>query len=185
MCGAVHCDIYEAFKACKFLRIGISYATDENTLQIFPKDDYSKGEEERIPLFYDKESSVKEISKYLSEHRRNEYFKIVEQNKYSGVAQQTLYNQHISNFMSANCKTPFSNSLFRFTVKARNQCLTTNYMRNFIFREGNRICGICQKDRHDTVYHILNGCDRMCGDYIARHNLIVDRLSEAIKLNCN
>jgi hypothetical protein len=25
----------------------------------------------------------------------------------------------------------------------------------------------------------------MAGDYITRHNLIVDRLSEAIKLNCN
>jgi hypothetical protein len=24
-----------------------------------------------------------------------------------------------------------------------------------------------------------------CGDYIARHNLIVNRLSQAIKLNCN
>jgi hypothetical protein len=79
MRGAVHCDIYEAFKACKFLRIGISYATDENTVQIFPNEDYSKAEEERIPLFSDKESSVKDISKYLSEHRRNEYFKIMEQ----------------------------------------------------------------------------------------------------------
>jgi hypothetical protein len=25
----------------------------------------------------------------------------------------------------------------------------------------------------------------MCRDYIARHNLIADRLEEAIKLNCN
>jgi hypothetical protein len=79
--GAVHCEIYEAFMECKFLRIGISYAKDEYTLQIFPKEDNSKSEEERIPLFSDKESSVKDISKYLSQHRRNEYFKITEQNK--------------------------------------------------------------------------------------------------------
>jgi hypothetical protein len=108
MRGAVHCDIYEAFKACKFLRIGISYATDENTLQIFPNEDYSKAEEERIPLFSDKEISVKDISKYLSEHRRTEYFKIMEQNKFPSVVQQTLYDQPISNFMNANCKSPFS-----------------------------------------------------------------------------
>jgi hypothetical protein len=66
MSGAVHCEIYEAFKSCKFLRIGISYAKCENTFQIFPNEDYSKAEEERIPLFSDKEFSVKVISKYLS-----------------------------------------------------------------------------------------------------------------------
>jgi hypothetical protein len=55
-------------------------------------------------------------------------------------------------------------------------------MRKLIFREGNGICGICQKDRQDTVSHILNECDKMCWDYIARHNLIVDRLSEQSNL---
>jgi hypothetical protein len=58
-------------------------------------------------------------------------------------------------------------------------------MRKLIFREGKGICGICHKDKQDTVYHILNGCKRMCGDYIARHNLIADRLVEAINLNCH
>jgi hypothetical protein len=130
-------------------------------LQIFPNEDYSKSEEERTPLFSDKESSVRDISKYLSEHRRNEYFKIMKHNKYRGVVQQTLYNQPISNFKNANCQAPFSDALFRFTVKARNQCLMTNYMRKLIFREGNGICGICQKDKQDTIYHILNGCNRM------------------------
>jgi hypothetical protein len=52
-------------------------------------------------------------------------------------------------------------------------------------REGNRVCGLCRKDRQDKVYHILNGCDRMTGEYTVRHNLIVNRLVEAIKLNCN
>jgi hypothetical protein len=108
---AAHCDIYEAFKACKFFRTGISYAKDKNTLQIFPNEDCSMAEEERIPLFFDKESHLRDISKYLSEHRRNEYFKIMEQNKYRGVVQQTLYNQPISNFMNGNHKAPFSNAL--------------------------------------------------------------------------
>jgi hypothetical protein len=87
--------------------------------------------------------------------------------------------------MNANSKVPFSIALFQFTVKARNQSLMTNYMRKLIFREGKGICGIYQKDRQDTVYHILNECDRMCLDYIARHNLIVNRLVKAIKLNWN
>jgi hypothetical protein len=31
MQGAVHCEIYEAFKACKMLNIGINYAKDQNS----------------------------------------------------------------------------------------------------------------------------------------------------------
>jgi hypothetical protein len=59
-----------------------------------------------------------------------------------------------------------------------------NFMPKLIFREGNGVCGLCRKDRQDTVYHILNGFERMAGDYTTRHNLIVNRLVEAIKLNC-
>jgi hypothetical protein len=32
MHGQVHCEIYEAFKACKYLNIGVSYAADEDSL---------------------------------------------------------------------------------------------------------------------------------------------------------
>jgi chromosome condensin MukBEF ATPase and DNA-binding subunit MukB len=60
-----------------------------------------------------------------------------------------------------------------------------NYMRKLIFGEGNRICKLCQKDQENTVFHILNGSNRMVGNYTASHNLIIDPLSEAIKLNCN
>jgi hypothetical protein len=86
--------------------------------------------------------------------------------------------------MNANCKASFSDALFRFTVKARNQCLMTNFMRKLIFHDGNGVYGLCRKDRQDIVYHILNGCEGMEGDYTIRHNLIVNRLVEAIKLNC-
>jgi hypothetical protein len=61
----------------------------------------------------------------------------------------------------------------------------TNFMRKLIFREANGVCGLCPKDRQDTVYHILNECKRMCGEYTVKHNLIMNRLVEAIKLNCN
>jgi hypothetical protein len=58
-------------------------------------------------------------------------------------------------------------------------------MRKLIFGEGNGICNLCQKDPGNIVSHILNGCNRMVGNYTARHNLIIDPLSEAIKLICN
>jgi hypothetical protein len=157
MTGVVHCEIYEALKVWKYLRIGVSYAADQDSLQIFPNEDFLKPGEDRESIFSGKDSSVKAISKYLSEHKRDDYFKLMQQNKYRGVVQQTLIDQPIPNFINANCNAPFSDALFRFMMKARNQCLMTNFMRKLIFREGNRVCGLCRKDRQDTVYHILNG----------------------------
>jgi hypothetical protein len=51
MTGQILCEIYEAFKACKYLRIGVSYAADEDSLQIFPNEDFFKTEEDREPIF--------------------------------------------------------------------------------------------------------------------------------------
>jgi hypothetical protein len=55
--------------------------------------------------------------------------------------------------MNANCKAPFSDALFRFTVKARNQCLMTNFMGKLIFREGNGVCGYAEKT--DKIQFII------------------------------
>jgi hypothetical protein len=51
--------------------------------------------------------------------------------------------------------------------------------------EGNGVYTPYQIDRQDIIYYVLYGCNPMDDDYITRHNLTVDRLSEAIKLNCN
>jgi hypothetical protein len=65
--------------------------------------------------------------------------------------------------MLANQKAPYDDSLFRFTVKARNQALMAPFMRRLIFRQGNGICKICNRDRQDTTYHMLNACSKMTG----------------------
>jgi hypothetical protein len=49
MRGAPHCDPYEAFKACKFLGVGINYLNDN--LQIFLNEEYLKPDESRTPYF--------------------------------------------------------------------------------------------------------------------------------------
>jgi hypothetical protein len=87
--------------------------------------------------------------------------------------------------MCANCKAPFTNTLFRFTVKARSQCLVTPFLSHLIFRDGNGICGLCNRDRMDTLYHILNGCSKLTTHYTNRHNKIVQVVVEAISANCN
>jgi hypothetical protein len=58
-------------------------------------------------------------------------------------------------------------------------------MRKLIFREVTGVYGLCEKDRQDIAYHILNDCNRMVGNNTSRHNLIVDRLKEAIKIKCH
>jgi hypothetical protein len=100
-----------------------------------------------------------------------------------GMVQQTLYDHPISNSMKTNCIGSFNDAQFCLRVKGPNQWLMTNFMGKLIFREGNRICSLCHKDRQDTVYHMLKYCKQMCRDYFARNSSNVDRLVEAVKLN--
>jgi hypothetical protein len=103
-------------------------------------------------------------------------------NKYRGVVYRALQDQPLNNFMLANHKAPFNDSLFRFKVKARNQALMTPFMRRLLFRKGEGICRICNKDRQNTIYHMLNACGKMTRLYTQRHDAVVDRLEEAINM---
>jgi hypothetical protein len=85
MTGTVRCQIFEAFKAWKILRIGISCAEHGENLQIFSNEEFPWLGEEKEPIFLRKYSSGKNISKFLSEHERDDYFKIMNQSKYRGV----------------------------------------------------------------------------------------------------
>jgi hypothetical protein len=52
-----------------------------------PNDDFSRSDDERIPILYDKESSGNDISKYLSEHIRKDSFNIMKQKNDRGLVQ--------------------------------------------------------------------------------------------------
>jgi hypothetical protein len=56
---------------------------------------------------------------------------MIEENQYRGVVHKALKDQPISNFMLSNCKVPFNNGLFRFTVKTSNQALITPLCNTF------------------------------------------------------
>jgi hypothetical protein len=58
----------------------------------------------------------------------------------------------------------------------------TPFMRRLIFKQGNGICRICNKNRQDTTYQMLNACNKMTGYYTQRHDAVVDRLEEAINM---
>jgi hypothetical protein len=167
---AAHCEIYEAFKACNNLGVGINY-TEGGNLKIFPGSDLGLEEEDRKPFFLEPKNTVNVISKRLTEYQKKKYTKMIEDNKYRGVVYKALVNQPISNFMLANCKAPFNNGSFRFTVKTRNQALVTPFLKHLLFHEGNGICRICSRDRQDTIYHILNACPKFTGYYTEGGNL--------------
>jgi hypothetical protein len=107
---------------------------------------------------------------------------MIEENKYRGVVYKALIDQPISNFMLSNWKAPFNNSLFKFVVKARYQALVTPFLKRLFFHEGNGICRICQRERQDAIYHILNACPKFTGYYTERHNMVVNKLEETINL---
>jgi hypothetical protein len=139
MTGSIHCEILDGFKARQYLRIGVSHQADKGSLQIFPNEVFLLRGEERGIIFNCKDTSVKDISNYLSEPKRDDYFKIMQENKYRRVVQQTLLNQPISNFIKINWKVTFSGGRFLFKLKARNQFLMRNFMWKLIFREGNGV----------------------------------------------
>jgi hypothetical protein len=155
MSGTAHCEVYEAFLAVKNLKIGITYNEKVN-LMVFAGEDFPlpTGENRKI-IFQEGDNKINDVSKKLSEWNRNKYLKAMEENKYRGVVHQAFIRQPLSNFMMANHKAPFNDSLFRFIVKARNQALMTPFMRRVLFRTGDGICRICNRDRQDTTYHML------------------------------
>jgi hypothetical protein len=66
---AAHCEIYEAFKACKNIGIGINYTEGAN-LKIFPGSDIGVPEEDRKPFFLEPKNTVNVISKRLTQFQK-------------------------------------------------------------------------------------------------------------------
>jgi hypothetical protein len=59
-----------------------------------------------------------------------------------------------------------------------------NFYPKLIFRKENRVCDLNWQDRQNTDYHMQNISNKMCYNYKSGHNLNVNRLFEAIKLDC-
>jgi hypothetical protein len=101
MSGATHCEIYDAFKACNKLGIGINYTEGAN-LKIFLGSDIGVPEEDRKPFFLEPKNTVNVIAKRLTQFQKIKYTKMIEENKDRGVVYKALVDQPISNFMLSN-----------------------------------------------------------------------------------
>jgi hypothetical protein len=89
-------------------------------------------EDERKPIYPEKNLTIKYISKRLSSWRRKIYFRAMRGNIYRGVIQRPPNDQLIGKFMKANCKAQIRDFLFDFPEKAGNQCLITPFMKKSI-----------------------------------------------------
>jgi hypothetical protein len=67
ICEASHCEVYKAFKLYKIFNIGIIICNDDHCH--FSQSEFDTLEEDRVPIFLDKEFTIKYISKLSSEHR--------------------------------------------------------------------------------------------------------------------
>jgi hypothetical protein len=126
MSGAAHCEVYEAFQAVKKFGVGMTYNKKVNLVIFAGKDIPIPPGEERKFIFEEGQNKLNELWKKLTEFNRMKYKEKVKENSYRGAVYRALEDQPLSNFMLANHKAPFNNSLFRFTVKARNQALMTH-----------------------------------------------------------
>jgi hypothetical protein len=77
-----------------------------------------KSEEDRKPIYADFTSSIKYISKVLTEHRRIFYLAKREKNKYQGRLLKPNESAHLQLHVR-NCKNPFCDALLLFTIKAQ------------------------------------------------------------------
>jgi hypothetical protein len=139
MSGAAHCEVFEAFRAVKNLKVGITYNEKVN-LVVFAGEDIPlpTGQNRKI-IFQEGVNKVNEMSKRLSEFIRFKYLQLLERNKYRGVVHQALIKPPLSSLMMANRKAFFNDFIFRYVVKARNQALMTPFMLRVLFRIGDGI----------------------------------------------
>ena len=71
--------------------------------------------------------------------------------------------------------------LVKFCMKARLNILPTEYTKYLWNRDNDPICRLCKKKR-EYMCHVLNGCDALNNFYSRRHDRIVDKLADELKL---
>ena len=74
-----------------------------------------------------------------------------------------------------------NDDLVKFCLKARLNILPTNFTKFIWNRENNPACSFC-KHATETVAHVLNGCKRFRNFYSSRHDRIVNKIYEFLKL---
>jgi hypothetical protein len=168
--GGYHSLIGEAFKAACKQRIGISYNAESDFIEIWSAD---------------KEGIVEcrkgETTKKIGEILEKRHFERLMGQKCRGQSFKTFKNSPTSNFYVGNCKSPVSDALERFSIRAINDTLWTPAKKVAIFKEqySSACCG-CNNKRFCNLLHILNNCNYNMEYMTYRHNAVQERLVEAI-----
>ena len=74
-----------------------------------------------------------------------------------------------------------SDTLVKFCLKARLNILPTEYTKYLWNKENDPICRLC-KSKREYMSHVLNGCKEFNNFYSWRHDRIVDKLVDELKL---
>jgi hypothetical protein len=87
-----------------------------------------------------------------------------------------------SNFYIGNSKAPLSNGIIRFALRTRNETLWMLARKALIFgnEKHNPYCK-CSNHKVCITLHILNNCNYHMVDMTKRHNLVQEKLMEAVK----
>ena len=93
----------------------------------------------------------------------------------------TLKNLQIKSSHSVLYNWNISDSLVKFCLKARLNILPTEYTKFLWNKENNPICTLC-RFKPEYMSHVLNGCNVLNNFYSRRHDRIVDKFADELKL---
>jgi hypothetical protein len=103
----------------------------------------------------------------------------VQQHPQHGASFETLKGNEISNKILRNAK--YSNSLFRFTVAGRADCLPTPANVQKWYNREENLCKHCGAECKPTLAHIMNKCTEYIPLFTKRHNRLSDVIRRAIE----
>jgi hypothetical protein len=123
-----------------------------------------------------------EVAKTLRKIIEKRHYQTLCEQKSRGHQFATFRNSAVSNFYVGNSKAPFSNSIIRFAPRARNETLWTPTMKTSIFgfEKHDPYCKYANHKVCNTL-HILNNCNYHMIEMTRRHNMVQERLVEALK----
>jgi hypothetical protein len=163
--------VSEAYKAVYDLRIGIDHDEDVNKMEVWTNQ-----------IGSEKECKKGEVAKTIGKIIEKGHYQFLCEQKSRGHQFVTFRNSAVSNFYVGNSKAPLSNSIIRFALRARNEILWTPARKAQIFglEKHDPYCK-CSNHRVCNTLHILNNCNYHMVEMTRRHNMVQERLVEAIK----
>lgn len=171
MNGGFHIMVNEAYNVLCKLRLGMKYVPSDNKILIW---------DEMITM----ECGKGQVAKVISEILCRRHFKAVESQRCRGETICTFKNSIVSDSFISNNRGNYKDYIIRFILKARFGTLWNPALQSIMMKErnGSEYCQ-CHKGGYCNTAHILNACSYNTQGIIDTHDMVCNRLKEAIRIH--